>query len=115
MPFDYEPLFNSVKKTGKLIIGGDACERGSYLHSVASTISRLAFDYLDAPVSVVGAENWIVPPAELEDLYYPEPEAFIDAYHTDIKPLPGYEPSKNVSPSEYIKRAKYGIGVRGLL
>jgi 2-oxoisovalerate dehydrogenase E1 component len=109
VPFDYEPLFNSVKKTGKLIVGGDACERGSYMHSVASTITQLAFDYLDAPVCVVGAENWIVPPAELEDFYYPEPGAFIDAYHTHIKPLPGYEVTKSCSQSEIIKRAKFGI------
>jgi 2-oxoisovalerate dehydrogenase E1 component len=93
VPFDYEIVCESVKKTGKLILGSDACERGSYLHTIASTASRLAFDWLDAPVCVVGAENWIVPPAELEDAYYPQPAWFLDAYHEHIKPLPGYTPA----------------------
>lgn len=109
VPFNYDVLYRSVKKTGKLILGSDACERGSYLHTIASQITQLAFDFLDAPVCVVGAENWIVPPAELEDAYYPQPSWFLDAYHTQIKPLPAYTPSTNRSTNEFISRARYGV------
>lgn len=109
VPFNYDVLYRSVKKTGKLILGSDACERGSYMHTIAGQITQLAFDFLDAPVSVIGAENWIVPPAELEDAYYPQPSWFLDAYHTQIKPLPGYTPSTNRSTNEFISRARYGV------
>ncbi|MCC6694545.1 MAG: dehydrogenase [Candidatus Hydrogenedentes bacterium] len=109
VPFDYEILVESVKKTGKLILGSDACERGSYLHTIAGDIMQLAFDYLDAPVCVVGAENWIVPPAELEDSYYPQPSWFLDAYHTQIKPLPGYVPSTNRTTAHRLERSSYGV------
>ncbi|HRI86648.1 MAG TPA: thiamine pyrophosphate-dependent enzyme [Candidatus Hydrogenedentes bacterium] len=109
VPFNYDVLYRSVKKTGKLILGSDACERGSYLHTVASQITQLAFDHLDAPVCVVGAENWIVPPAELEDAYYPQAGWFLDAYHTQIKPLPGYTPSTNRSVNEFVSRSRYGV------
>ncbi|NUM54957.1 MAG: dehydrogenase [Candidatus Hydrogenedentes bacterium] len=109
VPFNYDVLYRSVKKTGKLILGSDACERGSYMHTIAAQITQLAFDFLDAPVCVIGAENWIVPPAELEDSYYPQPSWFLDAYHTQIKPLPGYTPTTNRSTNEFISRARYGV------
>ncbi|HOZ46396.1 MAG TPA: thiamine pyrophosphate-dependent enzyme [Candidatus Hydrogenedentes bacterium] len=109
VPFDYEPLFESVKKTGKLIIASDACERGSYNHTVASQITQIAFDYLDAPVCVLGAANWIVPPAEMEEDYFPQPAAFLDAYHGQIKPLEGYVPAADRSPEEFVRLSKYGV------
>lgn len=109
VPFDYEPLVRSIKKTGKLILGSDACENGSFLHTVASKTAQIAFDYLDAPPVVVGARNWIVPPAELEEFYYPMPYWFLDAYHTQIKRLPGYTPAMDFSSQELLSLSKYGI------
>ena len=49
-PLDYDPLVASVRKTGKVLLSSDACERGSVLHDIASKISQLAFDDLDAPL-----------------------------------------------------------------
>ncbi len=109
VPFDLEVLANSIKKTGKLIVASDACERGSYNHTIASQISQVAFDYLDAPVCVVGAENWIVPPAEMETDYFPQPEWIIDAYHTQIRPLPGYQPKTDRTPEEMVSLSRYGV------
>jgi 2-oxoisovalerate dehydrogenase E1 component len=109
VPFDYEILYNSVKKTGKLILGSDACERGSYLHTIAGEITQMAFDHLDAPVCVVGAENWIVPPAELEDAYYPQPSWFLDAYHGQIEPLAGYRPESDRGAKAMLRRSGHGI------
>ncbi len=109
VPFDHEPLFESVKKTGKLIVASDACERGSYIHTIAGQISQIAFDYLDAPVCTIGAHNWIVPPAEMEEDYFPQPGWFLDAYHTQIHPLPGYQPGIDRSRGEFIDLAKFGV------
>ena len=108
-PFDHEVLFESVKKTGKLILASDACERGSYLHTIAGQISQIAFDHLDAPVCVVGANNWIVPPAEVEKEYFPQPGWLLDAYHTQIKPLPGYQPSTERTGADFLRQSKYGV------
>ncbi|MCB0154128.1 MAG: dehydrogenase, partial [Anaerolineae bacterium] len=71
-PLNYELMVESVKKTGKVVLASDACERGSFLHTLASNLSQLAFDYLDGPVAVVGARNWITPPAELEEAFFPQ-------------------------------------------
>lgn len=109
VPFDYEVLVKSVKKTGKLILGSDACECGSYLHTVASKVSQMAFDYLDAPPAVVGAYNWIVPPAEMETDYFPQPEWFLDACHVQIRPLPGYSPVTPRAPEDMLRLATHGM------
>lgn len=50
-----------MKKTGRIVVTGDACERNSFMRNLASNITELAFDYLDAPPVVVGAKNWITP------------------------------------------------------
>ena len=67
VPFNYDKVLESVKKTGKIILASDACERGSHLKDMAQVISETAFDYLDAPPVVVGARNWITPAHELEN------------------------------------------------
>ncbi len=62
VPFNYEHVIASVKKTGKIIVAGDATNRGSFLNDLASNIGQLAFDWLDAPpVCVLGSRNWITP------------------------------------------------------
>ena len=43
VPFDYEPVLESVKKTGRLVVVTDACERGSYANEVASNVTRNGF------------------------------------------------------------------------
>lgn len=109
VPFDHEILLDSLKKTGKLILASDACERGSYLHTIAGQITQIAFDHLDAPPVVIGAQNWIVPPAEMEPDYFPQPETFLDAYHQQIKPLAGYTPTSDRSAGHMIRTNQLGI------
>ncbi len=109
VPFNYAPVVDSLKKTGKIIVASDACERGSYMHTIAGQISQMAFDYLDAPVCVIGAPNWIVPPAEMEEAYFPQPFSFLDAYHQQIQPLRGYTPTITRTPDEFIALNARGI------
>jgi 2-oxoisovalerate dehydrogenase E1 component len=108
-PLNYEPLVASIHKTGKVVLASDACERGSFLHTMASSLSQLAFDYLDAPIAVVGARNWITPPAELEDLFFPTAEWIIDTIHERILPLAGHTPSTQQATSEIVRRNRAGV------
>ncbi|NMC54270.1 MAG: dehydrogenase, partial [Chloroflexi bacterium] len=108
-PLNYEKIVQSVKKTGRILLSSDACERGSFLHTMASHISQLAFNYLDAPVVVVGARNWITPPAELEEAFFPQKEWIIDAIHENILPLPGHQASTRQAAGLILDRNKLGI------
>lgn len=108
-PLNYGPIVESVKKTGRILLASDACERGSFLHTMASNISQLAFDYLDAPAVVVGARNWITPPAELEDAFFPTKEWLLDAIHERILPLPNHHVTTKQATPEILIRNRLGI------
>ncbi len=109
VPFNYEKVLESVKKTGKIILSSDACERGSHLKDMAQTISELAFDHLDAPPVVIGAKNWITPAYELEEYFFPQPEWFIDAIHEKMMPLKGHAAKNNFTSGEQIRINKLGV------
>jgi 2-oxoisovalerate dehydrogenase E1 component len=108
-PFNYEPVLASIKKTGRIVISGDASSRGSFMKEMAQTISELAFDDLDAPPVVVGSRNWITPAYELENSFFPCAEWMIDAIHEKIVPLKGHVVKNNFTSAEQIRRNKLGV------
>jgi len=108
-PFNYELVLASVKKTGRILISGDASTRGSFMKEMAQTISELAFDDLDAPPVVVGSRNWITPAYELEDSFFPCADWIIDAIHEKILPLKGHIVKNNFTSAEQIRRNKLGV------
>ena len=109
VPFDYTKVIESVKKTGRIVITGDACERGSVMRQMASTITELAFDYLDAPPVVVGARNWITPAHEMEDAFFPQPEWILDAINERLLPLPGHQATRNFTVMEQVRDNLRGV------
>lgn len=109
VPFNYEKVVESVKKTGRIIIAGDACARGSFLNDLAANVGQLCFDYLDAPVCVLGSRNWITPAYELEKAFFPQPSWFLDMINERIQPLPGYVSGQNFSDAEILRRARLGV------
>jgi 2-oxoisovalerate dehydrogenase E1 component len=108
-PLNYDKIIESVKKTGKLVLVTDAAERGSYLHNIASNIGTFAFDYLDAPVSVVGSRNWITPAAEMEQLYFPQTDWIIDTIHERVLPLKGHTPKTVQTTMDLMRRNRMGV------
>ncbi len=109
VPFNYEKVLESVRKTGRIILAGDACERGSHLKDIAQGISEMAFDYLDAPPVVIGARNWITPAYELEEHFFPQPDWIIDAVHERIIPLKGHAAKHNFTTNEQLRRSRMGV------
>lgn len=109
VPFNYDKVIESVKKTGKILLTSDASSRGSFLKEMAQTITELAFDELDAPPVVVGSRNWIIPAHELEDYLFPQPEWIIDAIHERIVPLKGHQVSTNFTTAEQARRNRAGV------
>jgi 2-oxoisovalerate dehydrogenase E1 component len=108
-PLNYDPLVESIRKTGKALLASDAVERGSVLQTVAANLTQLCFDDLDAPPVVVGSRNWITPAAELETLFFPQPAWLIGAIHERILPLKDYQPCTNQTLGELLRRARLGV------
>ena len=109
VPLDYTDIIASVKKTGRVVLASDACARGSFLNDVAQNISNLCFDYLDAPPVVVGAKNWITPPYEFDEFFFPQAEWIVDAVNAKIVPLDGYVSKITPTEAQFLKNAKAGV------
>lgn len=109
VPFNFEKVIESVRKTGRIVLASDACERGSYLNDLARNINDLCFDHLDAPAVVLGSRNWITPAFELEEHFFPQADGFIDIIHERLLPLPGHAPRHSFTDVEMMRRAKLGV------
>jgi 2-oxoisovalerate dehydrogenase E1 component len=93
VPLNVEPILASVAKTGRLLIVTDSCTRGSWAQTLASLVTAEAFAALDAAPAVLGAPNWITPPAEMESLFFPTVAKIVDEVHYRLHPLPGRRPA----------------------
>ena len=109
VPFNYEKVIESVKKTGRIVLASDAVGRGSILNDMATNITNLAFDYLDAPPVIVGSENWITPASEYKEQFYPQPSWIIDAIHERLMPIAGYTAKHSYTDAELLRRAEKGV------
>lgn len=86
VPFNYDPLLKSVRKTGRLVIVSEASERGSFAMTLSSNVTRFAFADLKAPPRVIGAPNWIVPGADMESTYFPQAADIVDVVACELFP-----------------------------
>ena len=66
IPLDKELIFNSVKKTGKLMLVNDAYKTGGFIGEIAALVTESeAFDYLDYPIVRLASEDVPVPYARV--------------------------------------------------
>ncbi|MGR3512586.1 MAG: alpha-ketoacid dehydrogenase subunit alpha/beta [Paracoccaceae bacterium] len=90
VPFDYDTVLASVKKTGRLLIVTEASERGSVPMTLASNVTRFAFSDLKTSPRVLGSPNWIVPGADMESTYFPQAHDIEDAVLGDLLGVTGH-------------------------
>jgi len=61
VPLDLDCILDSVKKTGRLVVLAEACERGSVASDISAKVTEKAFDWLDGPVKIVAGLNTPIP------------------------------------------------------
>jgi 2-oxoisovalerate dehydrogenase E1 component len=86
VPFDYDVVLKSVRKTHRILLVTEASERGSFAMTLAANIGRFGFKDLEAAPRVLGAPNWIVPGAEMEGTYFPQAGDIIDIVCGELIP-----------------------------
>ena len=75
VPLDWESIFKSVKKTGRVIILHEDTLFGGIGGEIAAGISENCFEYLDAPVKRLASLDTAVPFAKnLEASFLPQKE-----------------------------------------
>jgi len=79
VPLDMEPIFESVRKTGRLIIVEEDNLTGGWGAELAARIAEEAFYYLDAPIRRIAAPDAPLPcAATLESNYVPSVKRIVD-------------------------------------
>lgn len=75
-PIDEEAIFNSVKKHNRCIVLTEEQLQNSFAQALAGRIGQECFEFLDAPVQCVGAENMPAIPlnSTLEATMLPNPD-----------------------------------------
>jgi len=61
VPLDLETMISSVKKTHRVVVVSEDASRGGVGAELSAMIAHDAFDYLDAPVERVSADNTPIP------------------------------------------------------
>lgn len=80
-PWDEETVFNSVKKTGRVIVATEDSLSFGYGAEIAAKIADECFAWLDAPVRrIASADAWVGYAPQLEDATLPQVETFRQAY-----------------------------------
>ncbi|MFT6921719.1 MAG: 2-oxoisovalerate dehydrogenase E1 component [Crocinitomicaceae bacterium] len=73
LPLDTDTIYDSVKKTGKVVVLHEDCMTGGVGGEIVALISENCFQYLDAPVKRVASLDTPVPFAEdLEKQFLPK-------------------------------------------
>lgn len=76
VPIDEETVFSSVRKHSRCLIVTEEPPQNSFAQALAGLISEKCFEYLDAPVRVIGSENLPAIPlnSTLEATMLPNPD-----------------------------------------
>jgi 2-oxoisovalerate dehydrogenase E1 component len=73
LPLDQETIFNSVKKTGKVLVLHEDCLTGGIGGELVALINENCFEYLDAPIKRLASLDTPVPFAvALENQFLPK-------------------------------------------
>lgn len=81
-PLDDEPIFASVRKTGRCVVVEEGWRVAGFGAEIADRVQRECFDALDAPILRVTAPDVPMPYSKvLEKAYVPQPERIIEAVH----------------------------------
>ncbi|CAM9846988.1 unnamed protein product [Choristocarpus tenellus] len=84
LPWDFEAVTASVKKTGRLLISHEAPRTGGFAAEIAADIQERCFVHLEAPVHRVCGYDTPCPLA-LERLYIPDQVKVLDAIKAAVR------------------------------
>ena len=78
-PLDLAPVYESVRRTGRLVVVHEAPVNLGLSAEVATRVTERCFYSLEAPVARVGGFDTPYPPARAEDHYLPDLDRVLDA------------------------------------
>ncbi|ASO23117.1 pyruvate dehydrogenase E1 component beta subunit [Actinoalloteichus hoggarensis] len=84
-PLDLAPVFESVRRTGRLIVVSEAPGESSIAAEIAAQVQQECFYSLEAPVLRVTGFDTPYPPAKLEEEFLPDLDRVLDAVERSLR------------------------------
>ncbi|RCW47114.1 pyruvate dehydrogenase E1 component beta subunit [Halopolyspora algeriensis] len=78
-PLDLDPVFDSVRRTGRLVVVSESPPESSVTSEVATRVQQECFYSLEAPVLRVNGFDTPYPPSKLEDGFLPDLDRVLEA------------------------------------
>jgi pyruvate dehydrogenase E1 component beta subunit len=78
-PLDLVPVFDSVRRTGRLVVVSEAPSEASITSEVAARVQQECFHSLEAPVLRVTGYDTPYPPSKCEEDYLPDLDRVLEA------------------------------------
>jgi pyruvate dehydrogenase E1 component beta subunit len=78
-PLDLEPVFESVRRTGHLVVVSESPSEASLTSEIAARVQQECFYSLEAPVLRVTGFDAPYPPSKLEEDFLPDLDRVLDA------------------------------------
>lgn len=78
-PVDFPTIFDSVRRTGRLVIVHEAPVLGGLGGEIAARVGQECFYHLEAPVLRVGGYHVPYPPSRMEHAFLPDLDRVLDA------------------------------------
>lgn len=78
-PLDLEPVYDSVRRTGRLVVVNEAPRTVGLPGEIAAMVTERCFYHLEAPVLRVTGYDAPYPPARVEDSFLPDLDRVLDA------------------------------------
>ncbi|WP_281689947.1 alpha-ketoacid dehydrogenase subunit beta [Pseudonocardia thermophila] len=78
-PLDLDPVFESVRRTGRLVVVAEAPSEASVSSEIAARVQEACFHSLEAPVLRVTGFDTPYPPSRIEEDYLPDLDRVLDA------------------------------------
>jgi pyruvate dehydrogenase E1 component beta subunit len=78
-PLDLDPVLESVRRTGRLVVVSEAPSESSITSEIAARVQQEAFYSLEAPVLRVTGFDTPYPPSKCEEDYLPDLDRVLDA------------------------------------
>lgn len=101
-PWDKEMVFNSIKKTGRLIIIDTAWKMCGLAAEIAAEVAEEAFSYLKAPIKRLSFAEAPTPTSfKLEEFFYPNSSNVVSAA---IEIIGGNLSEGELAKEEYVKK-----------
>ncbi len=84
-PLDEETVYESVKKTGRVVVVSEAQKTGGFASELSASIAEEAMMHLRAPIMRVAGYDVVLPLPKLEDFYAPTVERIRKAMEEVLK------------------------------